>query len=121
MLVKSGPGKWRFPSADLPVALTYCDKESAEDFRAELNLGRSTYVNNVFFRDAREAGKVARFYALKCAAPDVALANVAEAMGVQTRWASFEEAYWVVAAEHLEIAQWAERLVVPKKEETLKS
>ncbi len=114
LLAKTQPGKWRLPSRALPAAQAQCDKESVEPLRAELNLGKSSYVNNLFFRDSRDAGIVTRFYALRCATPDQAMAEAARVLNCETRWASFEEASWVIAADELEVAQWGERLVQPK-------
>jgi hypothetical protein len=70
LLAKTRPGQWRLPSDSLPVAFAQCDKDAAEPFRAQLNLGKSSYINNLFFRDSREDGKVTRFYALKCTTPE---------------------------------------------------
>lgn len=114
LLAKTRPGQWRMPSTALSTSLEQCDKDAVEPFRTELNLGKSAYVNNVFFRDSREAGAVTRFYALKCTTPDQALHEAARLLGCETRWASFEEAFWVIAPAELEVAQWAERLVAPK-------
>jgi hypothetical protein len=114
LLAKTQPGQWRLPSRKLAAALAQCDKDAVEPFRTELNLGKTAYINNLFFRDSREAGVVTRFYALKSATPDQALAEAARVLGCQTRWASFEEASWVIAAAELEVAQWGERLVHPK-------
>jgi hypothetical protein len=114
LLAKTRPGQWRLPSAPLPVALEQCDKDAVEPFRSQLNLGKTSFVNNVFYRDSREGGKVTRFYALKCATPDQALAEAARILDCPTKWASFEEASWVVAADELEVAQWGERLLSPK-------
>jgi hypothetical protein len=117
LLAKTRPGQWRLPSVSLPVALEQCDKDAVEPFRSQLNLGKTSYVNNVFFRDSRESGKVTRFYVLKCSTPDQALAEAARVLDCPTKWASFEEAFWIVAAEELEVAQWGERLLAPKPAE----
>lgn len=114
LLAKTRPGQWRLPSVPLADALSQCDKEAVEPFRAALNLGKSSYVNNLFFRDSREKGTVTRFYALKCSTPEQALEEAARVLDCQTRWASFEEASWIVAAEELEVTQWGERLLTPK-------
>jgi hypothetical protein len=114
LLAKTRPGQWRMPSQVLSTSLEQCDKDAVEPFRTALNLGKSAYVNNVFFRDSREAGVVTRFYALKSTTPDQALNESARLLGCETRWASFEEAFWVIAPAELEVAQWAERLVIPK-------
>lgn len=114
LLAKTRAGHWRLPSTALADALTQCDKEAVEPFRADLNLGKSSYVNNLFFRDSRDKGTVTRFYALKCSTPEQALEETARVLECQTRWASFEEASWIVAAEELEVTQWGERLLTPK-------
>jgi hypothetical protein len=117
LLAKTRPGQWRLPSAPLPLALVECDKDSAEPFRVQLNSGKTAYVNNVFFRDSREDGRLTRFYALKCTTPDQALEEAGRVLNCQTKWASFEEASWIVAAEELEVTQWGERLLSPKSQD----
>lgn len=114
LLAKTKPGQWRLPSVALDVPQPQCDKEAVEPLRDALNLGSTSYVHHLFFRDSRETGSVTRFYALKCATPEQALSETARILGCETRWASFEEASWVIAAEELDVAQWAERLVQPK-------
>lgn len=114
LLVKSRPGRWRLPSVPLSVAITQCNKDALEPFRIQLNLGKTSYVNSVFFRDSLETGQVTRFYALRSDAPEQALRSTAFALNCHTKWASFEEATWIVAAEELEVIRWGERLLLPK-------
>ena len=114
LLAKTKPGQWRFPDQALAVALPQCDKDAAEPFRHALDAGKTSYLSNIYFRDAREDSRVSRFFALLSASPDAAQAGVARVLDCETRWASFEEAGWVVAAAQLEVAQWAERLVAAK-------
>lgn len=114
LLAKTKPGRWSFPDAALPDAVEHCDKDFVEPLRERLNLGKTSFISNVFYRDSRDAGVVTRFFALKCASPEAALTEAALILNCETRWASFEEASWVVAAPQLEVSQWAERLVTQK-------